>query len=152
MGNSFYNKMTVLDYHLIYNFTGIDSKFFIMDQPFATQIFSQIKGLDLPGLCIENQISQNLSQIESQLKQIIRRSQHNKIHLVLESKENSHLHFCGLFDILQGILHQHENIHKSIDMITTSDIHSIFAFLLAGGKKISNIRKEMWKVKDLISF
>ncbi len=54
MGNSFYNKMTVLDYHLIYNFTGIDSKFFIMDQPFATQIFSQIKGLDLPGLFIEN--------------------------------------------------------------------------------------------------
>ena len=37
-------------------------------------------------------------------------------------------------------------------MITCSDFHSIFALLLAGGKKVTNIRKEMWKVKDLISF
>jgi|JI9StandDraft_1071089.scaffolds.fasta_scaffold517158_2 hypothetical protein len=37
-------------------------------------------------------------------------------------------------------------------MITTSDMHSVFAFLLAGGKKIVNIRKEMWKIKDLVTF
>lgn len=37
-------------------------------------------------------------------------------------------------------------------MITSSDSHAVFAFLLAGGKKIINIRKEMWKVKDLICF
>lgn len=37
-------------------------------------------------------------------------------------------------------------------MITTSDMHSVFAFLLAGGKKVVNIRKEMWKVKDLVIF
>jgi len=36
-------------------------------------------------------------------------------------------------------------------MITTSGLQSIFAFLYAGGKKISNIRKEMWKIKDLIT-
>lgn len=35
-------------------------------------------------------------------------------------------------------------------MITCADFHAVFAFLLAGGKKIDNIRKEMWKVKDLI--
>ncbi len=36
-------------------------------------------------------------------------------------------------------------------MITCADYHSVFAFLLAGGKKINNIRKEMWKIKDLIT-
>ena len=46
-----------------------------------------------------------------------------------------------MFEIFQNILHEEEYKDKRIDMITTSDIHSVFAFLLAGGKKISNIRK-----------
>lgn len=37
-------------------------------------------------------------------------------------------------------------------MITTSDMQSVFAFLLASGKKLVNIRSEMWKVNDLICF
>ena len=36
-------------------------------------------------------------------------------------------------------------------MITCSDIHSVFAFLYAGGKKINTIRQEMWKVSNLIT-
>jgi N12 class adenine-specific DNA methylase len=36
-------------------------------------------------------------------------------------------------------------------MITCADFHAVFAFLLAGGKKINNIRREMWKVKDILT-
>lgn len=49
-------------------------------------------------------------------------------------------------------MNREENSHKKIEMITCSDFHSVFAFMLAGGKKIVNMRKEMWKVKDLINF
>jgi hypothetical protein len=69
---------------------------------------------------------------------------------VLESKENSLLYYCGLYSILQEVLNHSHNQDKKIEMITCADFHSVFAFLLAGGKKINNIRKEMWRVKDLI--
>ena len=73
------------------------------------------------------------------------------MHIVLEAKENSHLYYCGMFSILQEILNSSEHKDKSIDMITSSDIHSIFSFLYAGGRKINNIRREMWKVESLIT-
>ena len=83
---------------------------------------------------------------------MIKNTDKKKIHLVLESKENSHLYFSSMYEIIQKILNEEEHQGKRIEMITTSDIHSIFAFLLAGGKKISNIRKEMWRAKNLITF
>ena len=90
---------------------------------------------------IENQIMKKRSVIEFEIREMLKKSQHDKIHLVMESKENSHLYFCSLFEILQNILHEEEYLEKKIDMITCSDFHSIFALLLAGGKKVSNIRK-----------
>ena len=90
---------------------------------------------------IENQIMRKRSVIDFEIREMLKKSQHDKIHLVMESKENSHLYFCSLFEILQNILHEEEYLEKKIDMITCSDFHSIFALLLAGGKKVSNIRK-----------
>jgi hypothetical protein len=111
----------------------------------------EIKKLNLPVISIDKELLDSATHIRSYLNDIITNVKSNKIHLVLESKENSHLYYCGLYSVLQEVLNQTQHQDKKIEMITCADIHSVFAFLLAGGKKLNNIRKEMWKIQDLIT-
>jgi hypothetical protein len=52
---------------------------------------------------------------------------------------------------LQEVLNHAHNQQKRIEMITCADFHSVFAFLLAGGKKLNNIRREMMRLTDLVT-
>lgn len=52
MENELFNKLTSIDYQLIYNFAGNESKFFITDQMVIQENFQHIKGLNLPALKI----------------------------------------------------------------------------------------------------
>lgn len=50
MENELYNKITSIDYQLIYNFAGNESKFFIVDQLYIKKNFEHISELNLPAL------------------------------------------------------------------------------------------------------
>lgn len=128
----------------------MEKRFLIADQEYINDVMKEIKQLQLPVIGVEMEIIDKTIHYEFHINNILNNSQNNKIHLVLESKENSNLYYCGIYAILQEVLGKEQHRSKNIEMITTSDFHSIFAFLLASGKKINNIKKEMWIVKDLI--
>lgn len=128
----------------------MEKRFLIADQEYINDVMKEIKQLQLPVIGVEMEIIDKTIHYEFHINNILNNSQNNKIHLVLESKENSNLYYCGIYTILQEVLGKEQHRSKNIEMITTSDFHSIFAFLLASGKKINNIKKEMWIVKDLI--
>lgn len=111
----------------------------------------EIKSLQLPVISVDKEILDNAGRIQYELNDILNNGTSNRLHLVFESKENSLLYYCGLYSILQEVLNHTHNQDRKIEMITCADFHSVFAFFLAGGKKINNIRKEMWRVKDLIT-
>lgn len=148
--NNQYSELTFIDYQLVFDLISMERKFFIADQDYLRTTMEEIKQLQLPVISIDKEILDNASQIQYELNNILKNGPSDKLHLVLESKENSLLYYCGLYSILQEVLNHAHNQHKKIEMITCADFHSVFAFLLAGGKKIHNIRKEMWRVKDLL--
>lgn len=146
-----YYQITFIDYDVIFDLISMERRLFLADMDYITTIMNEIKSLHLPVIAIEKQIFDNLPQIQQNIRRMVQNATSKKLHIVLEAKENSHLYYCGMFSILQEILNSSEHKDKSIDMITSSDIHSIFSFLYAGGRKINNIRREMWKVESLIT-
>lgn len=134
-------QLTSIEYQLVFDLINMERKFFIADQEYITEIMDEIKKLDIPVISVDKEILDNTNNIEYKIDCIVRNSKSNKIHVVFESKENSHLYYCGLYSVLQQVLNKTEYQHKKVEMITCADFHSVFAFLLAGGKKIDNIRK-----------
>lgn len=46
--NEVYNKFTSIDYELIFELANMESKYFLIDQPYVREILNNIYDLDLP--------------------------------------------------------------------------------------------------------
>lgn len=82
----------------------MERRFFLADKEYITTIMNEIKSLNLPIISIEKQIFDNLPKIQEDISRMILNSTSNKLHIMLEAKENSHLYYCGLFSILHDKL------------------------------------------------
>jgi hypothetical protein len=149
--NAAYAELTFIDYQLVFDLISMERKFFIVDQDYLRETMREIKALELPVISVDKEILDRAGRIQYEINNILKNGRSPRLHLVLEAKENSHLYYCGLYSILQEVLNHARHQEKRIEMITCADFHAVFAFLLAGGKKINNIRKEMWRVKDIIT-
>lgn len=85
----------------MFDLMSMEKKFFITDQEHISNLMKELQELNLPVIGIDKQILDSAIATQSRLTNILNSTQHNKIHLVLEAKENSHLYYCGLFSLLQ---------------------------------------------------